>query len=455
MKKILKITSYVLVAAFFAIALSGCKKQAATDPNANKIIVWSFEDEDTWKSVEKEFEKSYKGYELVYQKQTLDDSYENRLLNSILSGQGPDVWSMPNDWVVRHKEKLYPMPQEMIKTGVDLDKDFVPSVKQSVVFDDKIYALAPSVEPLMVYYNPRLISDTADNLIDATKDKTEKTRINNLLSEIPKTWSDFTESAKLLTTKENSKIVQSGLALGTSNIRHSQDILYLMMLQNETKVISDNLKLATFNLPESTSTGTNNVPGKRAVEFYTSFADPSSPNYSWSDEMGDNVSAFANKKVAMVIGYSSLQNELLQKYPDFSYKKAFMPQLNTDSDQIKDFARFNAFGVSRLSKNIGQSWGLVELLSYDLSNDFSSATRLYTSKKANSYDISINERSASNPEKLSLATAASLVKGRYPKEFDGWINNAIKSINTKTQDAQSAIDLAANNITEQLRKEEW
>jgi len=455
MKKFVKFTSYLLMAAFFTVALSGCKKQAVIDPNANKIIVWSFEDEDSWKSTKKIFENTNKGYELVYQQQSLDDSYENRVLNSMLSGQGPDVWSMPNDWVYRHKEKLYPMPEEMIKTGIDLDKDFVPAIKQSVVFGQKIYALTPSVEPLMVFYNQKMFNKTLDEKKAGIKDKTEVDRLNSLLNEVPKTWSDFTESAKLLTKKDGNNIIQSGLALGTSNIKYSEDIIYLLMLQNDTKIISDNLKLATFNLPGSTSTGGNNVPGKRAIEFYTSFSNPNSPNYTWNDQLGDNISEFANGKVAMVIGYSSLQNELLQKYPDFTYKKAFVPQLNTDSDQIQDFASFNAFGVNKLSKNIGPSWNLVKLLSYDQANDFSSSTRLYTSKKAPSYSIGIKERSSSNPEKLSLATASSLVKGRYPKEFDGLINLAIRSINTGTQDPQSAIDLAANNITEQIREELW
>ncbi|MDP1760082.1 MAG: hypothetical protein Q8L01_01320, partial [Candidatus Woesebacteria bacterium] len=131
MKKIIKIISYVLIVVFFSIALSGCTKKTAVDPNANKIIVWSFEDEDVWKGVAKEFEKKNSGYKLVYVKQTLDLKYENRVLNSILSGAGPDVWAMPNDWIYRHKDKLIAMPDKLVKT-TDLNGSFVPAISQSV-----------------------------------------------------------------------------------------------------------------------------------------------------------------------------------------------------------------------------------------------------------------------------------------------------------------------------------
>jgi len=454
-KKIFKLTSYVLIAGIFAIALSGCTaKPSTTDPNANKIVVWSFESEDSWKSTIKAFESKNKGYKVVYQKQVFDSLYENRVLNSILSTGTPDVWSMPNDWVYRHKDKLSPMPDTIAKT-VNMDTAYVPAIKESVVFNDKIYALSPSAQPLMVYYNQKLLNQTQDLIISNTKDSNERKRISLLFQDIPTVWSDFVELSKLLTVKDGSTITQSGVALGTSAITNGTDILSLLMLQNETDIISSDYKLATFNLPKSTSTGANDVPGKRALEFYSSFANTSSPNYSWNDSLGNDIDAFGNGKAVMIFGYSDLQNTLLQKYPNLQYKKAYTPQLQSDSSKIKDFATFNAFGVSKLSKTPSISWNLITTLAGDHADDFNSVNKLYTSKKATSYDISITNRTTGNPEKLSLATADSLVKGRYPVEFNAFMKSAINSVNSGTQNAQTALDLISNQITEMLRSDSW
>ena len=454
-KKILKIISYVLIAGIFSIALSGCgTKKAATDANANKIVVWSFESEDSWKSVIKTFQSKNKGYTVVYQKQVLDAGYENRVLNSILSTGKPDVWAMPNDWVYRHKDKLAPMPDATAKT-INMDKVYVPAIKESVVFDNKIYALSPSAEPLMVYYNPKLFESTMKVVNGATKDKDVQKRNTTLLQTVPTTWSDFVETSKLLTIKNGSAVTQAGVAMGTSGITNSADILSLLMLQNETDIVSSDYKQATFNLPKTTSTGSNDIPGKRALEFYTSFSSPSSPNYSWNDSLGSDIDAFGAGKAAMIFGYSSLQNTLLQKYPTFQYKKAFVPQVQVDSTKIKDFATFNAFGVSKLSKSTGVSWNLINLLAGESADGYNSANKLYTSKKASSYDVKISNRIAGNPEKLSLATADSLVKGRYPEEFDTYLKNAINAVNAGTQNSQNALDLVSNQITEILRVDTW
>lgn len=461
MKKFLKIATCFLLAVVFSITLSGCTKKATPGTN---LVVWGFEEEDSWKPVIKAFIKDNKGSTVTYVKQTFDADYENRVLNSTLSGAGPDVWAMPNDWVYRHKEKLAPMPEGKLKKTIDLDKQYVPSIKESVYFKDskgvdQIYALSPSAQPLMVYYNPKLFSDAVTLSNETNRGDSETKKINNaLLTAPPKTWTEFSQAVNLLTVKDADSIAVSGVALGTDNITDSADILYLLMMQNETKILSDDAKLATFNLPQTTSTGADDNPGVRALEFYTSFADPNSENYSWDDSLGNNIDAFANGQVAMIFGFSDLQNTLAQKYPNFKYKRTFVPQLDQDANKVVDYAKFTAFGVSR-SAHSATAWNLVATLSgsgTDTTNtNFNTANHLYSSKKAKDYDTSFTARTGTSPEKLSLATAKSLVRGRYPNELDTLIKGTIATVSTGTQDAQSSLDGAASKATELLRKTDW
>jgi ABC-type glycerol-3-phosphate transport system substrate-binding protein len=454
MKSVIKYSGYLLIAAFFVVAFSGCTKKAATDTTSNEIVVWSFEEEDVWKSLKKDFISENKTANIVYEKQVMDSGYENRVLNSILSGQGPDVWAMPNDWVYRHKDKLVSID----KSEFDLSK-YVPSVADSVQTDDKIYALTPYSEPLMIYYNDKLIQKTLDEYSEKNSGRDQqqaRTDANNLLNSIPKTWTDFTKAIKLLTQKDSSgKITIAGAALGTGRVTNANDILYLLMLQNETKITTSDYNLATFNLPNQAPIDTAEIPGQRALDFYTSFSNPKSTNYTWDDSLGNDVEAFTSGKVAMIFGYDTLQNTFAQKYPDFQYKKAFVPQLNQESDKIIDYARFNAYGVSAHSRNgnTALSWDFVKMLAAN--GDIVSGKNVYTAQKASSYDISLANRDSSNPEKLSLATARSFIKGRYPTDFDQSIKNMIYAVNNGIQDSKSALDLSAVNITDLLRKENW
>lgn len=469
MKRFFKISSYILIAIIFSVALSGCTKKAGKiDPKSKQIIVWSFEDPDVWKPVAKEFALQNKGYTIVYKQQTFDAEYENRVLNSILSDQGPDVWNMPSDWVYRHKNKLF-YTTKTGKGSADINK-YVQSITQSVMFDNKIYALSSYAEPLMVYYNPNIFENTLEKYNEDNKgpdNANNRAEAKSLLERVPRTWTNFIKTANLITKKNSDGGIElSGVAMGTNNISNSTDVLYLLMMENETTIVSPDFKQANFNLPIEKPTGEKDFPGLRALEFYTSFANPNSENYSWDDSLGNDIEAFAKGKTAMIFGYSSLSNELAQKYPNFKYKKGFMPQLTAESSKVVDYAKSNVFGVNALvATNHGNSpeykgkpdacWRLINILSSGApAGGFNTALKVYSSLKS-SGDVTYDDRITNTPEKVSLATAKSLVKGRYPTEFDKIIRASITAINEGTQDSQSALDTAARDITDLLRKTSW
>lgn len=461
MKRFAKITSYILIALFFAVSLSGCTKKEATT-TASKLVVWSFEDEDVWKQISSDYTGLYKEMGIEYKKETLDAGYENRVLNAILSGTGPDVWAMPNDWVYRHKDKLAPMT-DTVSAIIDVKAQFVPAVAESVVIDNQTMGLAAGAQPLIIYYNPDIFETALsvynkNNPGDENEEKRAKARA--LLNDFPRTWADFAETNKLLTVRDASgNIALAGAALGTGSITNADDILYLMMMQNNTQIISPDLKLATFALPQDTPKQTSDVPGKRALELYTSFADPASSNYTWNDTLGNDVEAFVNGKVAMIFGYSQLTNYFSQKYPNFkNYKRAFVPQLSEELGTYVDYAKFNVFGVSAYSANSRYGWQLVRLLSTDYASGINSSSRISSVRVSDIYNkdtTSLRDRNGNSPDPLELATSKTFIKGRFPDDFDSNMVRAIISVNKKELLPQAALDTASRNITEILRKEGW
>lgn len=458
--KLIKALSGLLVLVLATTLISGCSSRNAS--TTKTLTIWAFDDEDVWKPIIKEAQRDVaKGYEINYVKKTLNDSYEDDALNSILSGQGPDVWAMPNDWVYRHKDKLTPMPDSLIKSSkLNLDDQFVPAIKQSSYFDNKIYALSPTVDTLMVYYNEKLFQDTLDEFNASHKGETNaeaRKTATKLLSQVPTTWSDFTEASKLISVRSGSGFSRSGVAMGAANnINSSEDILYALMLQDGTKMTSDDYSLATFNLPQTTSAGANEVPATKALEFYNSFSNSASANYSWNSSMPNNIESFVNGQTAMIFGFESLSNHLAQVYPGFKYKKAPLPQIGTANDIAKDYASYITFAVPKLSNFSEAAWQTINLLSTSEASSYANTVQISQSAIQKNFQISLKDREGNNsPGKLQTQTAQTWVKGRYPNEADSAIKTAIENVTVGQQGAQSALDLAASTITTLLRKNTW
>lgn len=460
MRKKIKYFGLILALMSVSILVSGCSSRNTTEEEAKVFTIWAFDDEDVWKPIIRDIKKELGDYEIKYIKKELNSTYENDALNSILSGEGPDVWAIPNDWVYRHKNKLEPMPETMT-AEINLDTQFVPIVKENVYFDDKIYALTPTVDTLSVYFNNKVFEKAYEEFQyshDKISDRDAVSKAGELLDYVPTTWSDFIETSKLITLKNGDTITRSGAALGTANnISNAVDILYAMMLQNGTKMTSDDLQTANFNLPQETITNANDNPAKRALEFYSSFSDPNSSNYSWNQSMGSDIEAFARGDVAMIFGFQSLGNYFAQMYPNLTYKKAALPQINSIGENITDYGKFTAFVVPAASNKKEGAWMIINYLAGEYANQYASTVNINSSLAKANFLPSLEDRGETSiPEKYQTEMAKNWNKGRYPNEIDSiFKNTVIGNVANKNQSSQEALDTGADKITEILRKNGW
>lgn len=461
---------YIVFMIAIATMFSGCStKKTTTETQAQVFTVWSFEDEDVWKPIVKEMQRELKGYEIRYIKKALSESYESDTLNSILSGQGPDIWAMPNDWIYRHKDKLAPMPAELIEQNqINIEEQFVPIIKQTAVFDNQIYALSPTVDTLMVYYNQKIFDAALDDFSEANKtssrdsDEVRATkqaaqqRANNLLSQVPTNWTDFVEAVKLITKKDGNNISRSGAALGSvDTVNYSDHIIYALALQNGASMLSTDLKLATLNLPQDTAQGTDDYPTRRALEFFLSFGNSASANYSWNGSLGSSADAFAQGKTAMIIAPQSAGQYFAQRYPNFSFRNAPLPQIGLGDNIVGDYATYTAFTVPKLSPNYQAAWAFVYQLSIG-QYGYDTTVRLSTSAKKRDFSPSVKDREgASNPANFQNQTAQNWVKGRYPKQVDNILLNSFRDAETGKLSPQATLDSATLKITDVLKKEDW
>ena len=271
---------------------------------------------------------------------------------------------------------------------------------------------------------------------------------------MPVTWAEMSKVLPWITVRSGNDISVGGIAIGTSNnVSLSDDILGLFMLQNQVKMTSDDLQQATFNMPTASTSGADTYLGKNALEFYTSFSNPGSQNYSWNSSMPKDTTAFEEGKLAMVISTTAYGQYLRQTYPNLDFGQVTMPQ-SGDVNSIIDYASYTTYVVPDASPLKDAAQSFVYYLSTSGASTYLSSTKELSSKKSDSTDT-LNDRKSSEPSDSQTLTAKSWNKGRYPLVVDSQFRQAIERVVNGSQSAQSALDTAAAAITEKLRKTSW
>ncbi len=298
------------------------------------------------------FEQSIAAYEIAnpnvrisYSNFSYED-YETSLISALAAGSGPDVWMMHNTWLPKHKDKIYPLPQEKLKgeeepimTFREFGDTFVDVAVQDLTDGREIYGVPLYIDTLALYYNK--------DIFDAEG-----------IPQPPRNWIDFMEIVEKLTRfNDEGGIEKSAAAIGTSrNVNRSTDLLSLLMLQSGIRMVNDRLTEAEFSSP----VGGQNV-GEIALQFYTDFADPSKRVYTWNDSMFYSIDAFFTGKTAMMFNYSHHIQTLRDKAPRFKFGVASMPQIK-ESETI-NYANYWAPTVSEFSENPVAAWKFIKYLS--------------------------------------------------------------------------------------------
>jgi len=303
------------------------------------LEIWGVYDEkEVFQDLIIDYQKKNKHVTINYQKKSFAD-YEKELINAFAADQGPDIWLMHNTWLPKHKDKIRELPSELLPFNLFKDS-FVDVVQRDLIEDNKIYGLPLFVDTLALFYNKDLLNSAG-------------------ISFPPGTWEELIDDLdKLIKKNQWGGIEVAGIALGTAeNINRSTDILALLMLQNGTKMISDDKKSAAFDKSIYLE-GKSYYPGQDALRFYTEFSNPSKRTYTWNRQMPYSIDAFIEGKAAMMINYSHHISTIKNKAPYLNFGISEMPQIQARRFDI-DYANYWAFTVSKKSKAINEAWKFV------------------------------------------------------------------------------------------------
>jgi len=427
MKRFSKVFLIIILLGSFSLSgcsLAGCslgpRKKQAGPKNELTLEWWGvYKDSDYFSRQITRFEEKYTNIKINYTQKD-PATYEQELVDSLAANQGPDIAMIKEDWFPKHKDKLSPIelkPEE----AENFRNSYLPVVSDLVLEDNKLYGVPLDIDVLGLFYNEDMLS-------------------NLRLRRPPATWEQFNSYIRKLTKRKGNKIIRAGAAIGTSkNIDHSEDILLLMMLQNGTEITSSDLQSAIFHTTVETATGQPIYTGRKALQLYTSYANPRKNIYTWNSKMDQAWLAFAEGKVAMIFDYYSRKEDLYNRNPQLDYEFANVPQIkNAEPEDKRDIAHFWANCVTNNTRDQYWSWLFTQTLAQNMADSS-------LKKQADRYDkTTIGKRIFWGQGLI----AKSIYKGKDPEEFNRVFRNMITNVVTRKQDIRTAIDTAAARITE-------
>ncbi len=327
------------------------------------LVYWRAQDgKDAFSDIIQSFQKLYPHISITYNL-IRPEEYEQALLEAWAEDRGPDIFSIPKNWLGKYQTKILPLKpsQEIIMTRQimagtikkepkiieekkkalnlrDLKEIFVETVSNDVLIDGKIYGLPLSLDVLALYYNRDILNEAG-------------------IVSPPQTWQEFINQVRILNLWDAyGNFIRSGVSLGTANnIENYTDILSLLMLQNGTSIVNENGQ-AVFDQPLLNDN--TYFPGQEALRFYLSFASPSQETYSWNEQMPDSVSAFTQGLTAFLFGYSDYLSLIKEQAPKLNFDVTKVPQISSSLKEV-NYANYWIETVSKKTKHPYEAWAFV------------------------------------------------------------------------------------------------
>ncbi len=433
MKKILIIGGIVVF--FFvlivgAVLLAGNTGKKNTGSKEQVELVWwkPFNDRSDMEALISEYQKVRKNVTIKYVKKNIN-TYEEELLNAIASGNSPDIFSIHNDWLPKHIDKMAPITEGLMSQR-EYEDAFVDVAADDFIKDGKIYSMPLTVDVLGLYYNKDILGSAG-------------------IFTPPKTWLEVTSDVQKITKIDaEGNFTRSGISLGTStNINRSTDILLLLMLQNGTQFYNATYTTARFN-QDISANGENYNPGEMALSYFTQFAKPSNKAYTWNNRADNSVDAFVQGKLGMMLSYSYMAPTLRAKAPNLNWGVVGVPQVDT-SDLKVNFANYWGESVSKTSKKQAAAWDFLKFITqHDVLAKYQAKIKSPSSRK------DLLKDQSKDLDLGVFAENAITAKGVYKSDanqFEIIFLKMIDDVNLRGKDPDDAINAAVSQVNNLLR----
>ncbi len=328
------IIGFVVAVAIFSGLFSGSSSKTTSSTPSGTVVVWGIEPVEEMQKYIDTFNDQNYGYTLSYSYHSPANFYQD-LITTLANGQSPDLVLISSEQYSQLGNKLYTIPftaypeRQFRDDNIDGAQLFLTSTGVS--------ALPLVVDPMVAYYNKDLLA--AKNFVT-----------------VPTTWDNLQAAVPILTKKDSkNQLTQSTIALGEAdNILHARDILSTLFLQTGNSIVSydastqsNTVKLA--NSSASAEAG-DALPSVQALDFYTSFSNPTSSSYSWNSALPESLQNFLAGNSAFYLGRASELFTIQQQNPNLNFDVTQMFQSSSATRPIT-FGSFLAVGIMAKAPN--------------------------------------------------------------------------------------------------------
>lgn len=242
-------------------------------------------------------------YEAFDSVEDLEKSFIEALLENT---QVPDGIIISHDLLLKLKKRLSLIAWSRVSQR-DLQNNFIEGGE---LFFDKTgtYAIPFLVDPLVLYWNRDIFNSA-------------------LVTNPPQTWEEVLNLTGTFTERNTNKTIKkTTIALGEyQNILHAKEIISALALQVGASFIASGQNGLVPNVLQADGS-TGKPPLETALGFFTQFADPSLPIFSWSRALPDSLLMFLRGDSAMYIGFGSEALDIRAKNPNLNFDIALLPQ---------------------------------------------------------------------------------------------------------------------------------
>lgn len=426
LQKILMIF-FIAVTIIALIVFSGLVKVGKSSQQASgNIIVWGT---IPTKTMQPYIEKSQtKDLKIQYKVQD-EETYESDLINAFAAGEGPDLFIMPHEYILRHSNKVFEIPYA----------SFPKNIYQSTYIDESdlflsengVIAMPVLVDPLIMYYNKTLVSSA-------------------FVLNIPEYWDEFLDFASQVTVaNSNGEVSISAVSMGTySNISSAKDIISTLILQNGNNIVGTD-PVTTKKRSELTFTLEGFEASKQALEFFTSFSRSSNQNYSWNESLPLSRDAFIAGDLAIYFGRASELESIRKKNPNLDFNIALMPQVR-DSRRKLTHGSMTGIAISKQTRNPSAAIAVAaKIAGADVAGDLARDLFVAPARK----DLLQNK--PDNAQETLFYNSAVISEGWLdadPDITDGLFQRMVRDINTGAGNFNDILSRTQNDLNAILNR---
>lgn len=334
----------ILTGIFIILAVGGViifSAYKGSSGDAVTVVIWGTIPEATFSEVvqatslyqSKEFKIEYK------QKNVTE--FDTDFVEALASGRGPDIFMLPSDKMLKHRNKIFPIPYNVFTQRQF--KDYFIEGTEIYMAPEGTLAFPIWTDPLVMYWNRTIFTEAK-------------------LTQPPKYWDEFHNLAKLITKKDGALNIQrSAVAFGEfSNISNAKAIILNLVMQAGNPVaVWNGLNVSSVF---ADSSGGVVTPAEAAVNFYTEFGNPAKSSYSWNRSLSASRDYFLSGDLGIYFGFASEISNLQLKNPNLNFDVSEVPT-ERESKYYVSFANFQGLAITKATKVPAAAFSVISILS--------------------------------------------------------------------------------------------